>query len=253
MKRLNIFLIAVNIICLLFIIQIQFQIFYLNPLNYSNSIVEKVNTLILIFSTGWILSTIFHLVVNILPNMYRQKVTETIIKDKLISIAQEMKFLISYIYKRSNFKENVDDISELKIIKGFPKNHKVIIQRDYGKDEEIGIKLVFNGETTEFEFIHNQIKTITNNCDYILNLPFIDTVDFNLIKLLTEIKSSNYLEILCIAMEQSSTDEDKEHVVMFISPTDKQSLLDFKLLYDNFKKQINLISEVKINEIKILK
>jgi hypothetical protein len=189
-KKHTIIFILLNIISLFTIFQITFEIIYINPFDINIEALIKINNLLLIFSTGFVLSSLFHIIVNIIPAYKKKKITTEIIRERINEIAFNLEFLIKFTIFRN-------DIAAL----------------EANSSETINIKPIKKSETTEFLFKYanyefNQEKVLANEfyqkrktliiqtCDEILSLPFIDSIDIKYIQLISNIRNSKFLYYL---------------------------------------------------------
>ena len=202
MKKGHYILLTINLICILIVIQVQFEIVYLKPFINNSSIVQKFNQLLLIFSTGFILSSIFHLLVNIIPDNRKRKITESIIDDKIKMIGRDMQFLIEYILKSNNL--NRDKISLTDNVNiSFLSDKNVAFE--YDTISRNFPSFTFNQDPINEKLLCKNIKDkIINNCEYILKLPFINSLDYSTIKLIASINDSAYFKGIEIMLKEEN-------------------------------------------------
>lgn len=235
-KPWHIFLVAFNIFCVLVIIQVKFKIIYLNPFDFNIDFINIINDIFYIFSTGFILSSIFYFLVNIVPDNKKRKISKPIVNKKIKLIGTDMSYLIEYVKKNNEIDD--EKIKNSKICNlSYPSDKQVSFE--YGIVSEKEQKFNFLPENiNENDFFMEHKNSIIKNCDYILKLPFINLFDISLIKLIASIRDSGYLWDI----------EKKEEYVKLSNVYYK----DFKkfIKYYNGLEKIQKFNKIEIKNIK---
>ncbi|WP_321279112.1 hypothetical protein [Marinifilum fragile] len=200
--RNNFIILVLNLICVLIVLQIQFEFIFINLFDFTPDTNKKINQLLFIFSTGFILSSIFHLIVNVLPNHRRKKTTESIIDNKIRRIGSDMNFLLAYIMESNQIKlKDVASVTNMSL--DFLFDRTVTFKHTSFTNNGLPLSIDYT-PTKEKELLKTFRSRIIENCDYILNLPFIDTIDFSLINLISSIRDSGYFyDIEVMAREEN--------------------------------------------------
>lgn len=225
-NKLSITFILINLLCIFIIILVYSNFFG----KIFFKINEKLESLLIVFSSGFILSSLFYCVVNYLPDNRKRKITQSIIQEKLECIGKNLQFIIEFVLANNNLKiNNIKNISPPK--SQFVK-FKRTLQIEKLKDSE------FEEENeNEKKLLNDKRIKVISDCDYILNLPFINTIDFSIIKLIASIRNSDYLKEI-----DMNTDE-----VLLIGKHDEH----FKLLISYFNELLFFVNLKKLS-IKII-
>ncbi len=105
-------------------------------------------------------------------------------------IGSDMSFLLAYVLERNHITTN--DIVTL-TNKSFEFLSDKVVTFEFTSYTSGGIPITFDYKPNSEKDLITLLQTkIQDNCDYILNLPFIDTIDFALIRLITSIRDSGY-------------------------------------------------------------
>ena len=88
-----------NIISIVFILQIVFDIFPLFESNYPLIKAEKINSLVIDCSIGIITSTLFYILLVYIPERRKAKTARNAQKIHLQYLAEHMQFFILYLVK----------------------------------------------------------------------------------------------------------------------------------------------------------
>lgn len=251
-KTLNILQIALNVICTLAVIQIQFKIVVLNPFNLNSIAVKKWNEIFLIFSSGFILSSLFYFIVNKLPNIRRKNITNSIINDSLNSLFKDSLIILEYTFKRNGFSEEDLKNDNIKFEGDFPSNKKFYIQ-EVEQIRESPHELISDFSIKEDQYLQYKINQVIKYANFILGLPFIDTIDFDIIKLVSSIKNADFLNLLSIKIKYLKNNEGVNPDLEFLYESflsfheDIKKLIEQKYINDNANKiKIKVLQELKI-------
>ena len=157
-----------NIISIVFILQIVFDIFPLFESNYPLIKAEKINSLVIDCSIGIITSTLFYILLVYIPERRKAKTARNAQKIHLQYLAEHMQFFILSLYLRK-------------------------------KDGTLNYFIGYN----EFG-IHTLYKVVTKTIDKILSNPTIIFEDENLIELLNEIYNCKLFNLIRIYNSKES-------------------------------------------------
>ena len=187
-------LILLNILSVFFVLQIKLKLIPLFQTNSSTYLIKNINDLIVNLSVGMILSTLFFIIVVLLPELIKRKSTLKIIQARLDTIGNELNHSMFYFtHKRMSMK--IDSLKKLqkndfKKISGLSRkrmNFKYTILGTHGHWIPFS-----SGEYTELDFFINQKKIIIKKIDEIFSLPTITQVDDELIEILAELRDCHF-------------------------------------------------------------
>ncbi len=93
-----------NIISLILVCWIQLKLFPLIEVSNERFDVNGINNIVLTLSYGIITSTIFYIIVVLIPNQKRKKTTKLVIQRHINLITDKLTVIFLYLYKKNNNK-----------------------------------------------------------------------------------------------------------------------------------------------------
>lgn len=197
-----------NIISIVFILQIVFDIFPLFESNYPLIKAEKINSLAIDCSIGIITSTLFYILLVYIPERRKAKTARNAQKIHLQYLAEHMQFFILYLVKDYSLNVDNNDVIysnikieefskvDISIFGEISKKYSLYLRK---KDETLNYFIGYN----EFG-IHTLYKVVTKTIDKILSNPTIIFEDENLIELLNEIYNCKLFNLIRIYNSKES-------------------------------------------------
>lgn len=189
-----------NIISIVFILQIVFDIFPLFESNYPLIKAEKINSLVIDCSIGIITSTLFYILLVYIPERRKAKTARNAQKIHLQYLAEHMQFFILYLVKDYSLNVDNNDVIysnikieefskvDISIFGEISKKYSLYLRK---KDGTLNYFIGYN----EFG-IHTLYKVVTKTIDKILSNPTIIFEDENLIELLNEIYNCKLFNLI---------------------------------------------------------
>lgn len=208
MKRLHIFLVALNIVSTFFILQIIFNWFPAFSCNYSPDKIEQINSLVIDLSIGVITSTLFYILLVYLPDKKKSRIARELNSTSLRYLAENMQFIIIHLIKSYDIKVKQGDYNYSRIdFEEFYKIKSNIFSKDYiSGTYEIFFRDANNPKSTGITEINLIIKTmkLRELIEKTLSIPSIVFEDGSLIKLLNMIHDCRFFKaIIACSMETS--------------------------------------------------
>ncbi len=190
----NYSLITLNIISIIFIIQIDFGVLPLINSQIHAEKIQRINNLISNISQGVLVSTFFYLLLVYFPERSRAITTRKLIQPRLDTIVIMMQNSIAYFVYKHNLKSATKDFSDLTFedfknierIEDIPMNFKYKLkfkQNDYWTQFS-------SGTVTEIDNLEHERKILRNKIDKILSLPIISNEEDLLIETLSKLRDS---------------------------------------------------------------
>lgn len=180
-----------NLIFVFFILQIQLRLFPLWNSNFSEQFNNGLNELIIVLSSGFLISTFFFLIVVYFPQKSIQKSTLRIITPRLNTINNALAKSIFYLgnSRIPNFENNdvILKYSEINLIDTLDNrlmNFRYEILGNRG--EWIPF---FTGNQTEMEHFESEQDLVRSIIDEIFDLPYSIYLDKNLLDALSELRN----------------------------------------------------------------
>lgn len=195
MRFYNWILLVLNLFSVFLLIQIKLELIPLFPSNLKPNYLDSLNELISAFSIGIIISTIFYLIVSVLPNRIKSVRTQKIIQPKLNTIGSQINESIFYMVNKysdepvlsiQNLHSN--NFSRIKKLENKPRNFKYSVLNDGGNWVNLS-----TGHITEYEHFFQHRKLMIEKIDDIFSLPNITNLNNGIIENLAEIRDSSFL------------------------------------------------------------
>lgn len=197
-KTIHYILIGLNLIAILFILQIELNFVPLIPSGLSFNLVKKINSLVSAFSQGLMLSTMFYILVVFIPDRLRRKTAMGLILPRLRGISTSLQQSIGYLCYKHNLPAQKDTFRGLEF-KHFEKITKLDnelknfeFRRMTGKNWSID----HSGDTRELESFVRERDGVISSIDEILSLPIIQYVDDELIESLATLRNSWFYSVV---------------------------------------------------------
>ncbi len=198
MKYLHQILIILNIISLLFLVQIVFNMIPSIDYNFPIEKIERINDLIVDLSIGVITSSFFYYLLVYIPEKRKQKIVRAMIDKHLIRISNDMINIVAYladIYSIKSKSNLYDDIS----VKSFNcsiKGLDIIEPKEYVHELLDDIKSKYIEKISLESIYHGRFDPLTIDIKKILAIPSIIYEDTELVNILTSIKECGLFHML---------------------------------------------------------
>ena len=198
MRFYNWILLTLNLISIFFLLQIKLDVIPLFPSNMELSVIENLNELISRFSIGIIISTIFYLIVSVLPNEIKRIKTQKIIQPRLNTIGNQINQSIYYLVNK--YSEN-----KIKSIKNLNKNNFLGIKKLENKLQNFNYSILNNngdwvnistGNQTEYQHFFHHKNLIQEKIDEIFSLPNITNLNNGIIENLAELRDCSFISAI---------------------------------------------------------
>lgn len=203
MKKLHIILTALNIVSIFFVLQIILNWFPTFNCNYSGDKIEKINSLVIDLSLGVITSTLFYILLVVIPERRKSHTTRQVLSINLRYLAENMQYAIAHITKIYSLKIQQWDLNYSHInLQEFSKTKSSLFSKDYISGN---YEIFLRKDNIECSIGISQInlKDICSKTmkliDKTLSSPNIIFEDENLIKLLHAINICDFHKYLLVS------------------------------------------------------
>lgn len=239
-KNYNLLLIALNALCVFFLMQIELHCFDLFESSFKPYLAGKVNHLVANIAYSVIGSTLFYLIVVVYPEYNRRKSTYAIIQPRLKTICNSLHLGVVYlIEKRIKSKEpRMQNLNHANFEKVDRLTYQKMAFRCKIKGDHGGWIPFSMEEEKELEFFRKQKNMAINKIDEILALPTANVLDEELIEVLAKLRDSLfYSGIDAFSMAGANATVDKF----------SEGVYEYYTLYKKLKRY------TPINEIEIIR
>lgn len=187
-------LVILNSVSLFFILQIEFSLLPLINCSLKVENVKNINEVIVTLSRGFILSSLFYLIVVFIPESNKRKSTMKLILPRLNTMANELHNSVQYLYSRrlASIHKPIEKLvfSDFEPITGIDKRR---LDFCYSIKGSQGPWIPFSsGEQTELDHFKYERKLVTTKIDEIFALPTVIYLDDNLIEILANLRDSRF-------------------------------------------------------------
>lgn len=191
-KTIYCILTVLNIISILFILQIELNLIPLISSPFNIDTTTKINSLISSISQGLVISTIFYLVVIFIPEYFKSRTIRKLIKPRLITITNMIQMSVEYLsYKYElppqNISLNNHNIADFKKI---TKLQNQIMNFHYKvMTKETWVNQATGGSNELDHFMHEK-DVVKSKIDEMLALPNIQYEEDELIECLANLRDA---------------------------------------------------------------
>jgi hypothetical protein len=183
-------LLVLNIIGLLFILQIDFGLIPLVESGFSEERIQRINNLLSSTGLGVIISTFFYLLLVYFPEKLRARTVRKLIQPRLNTIANMMLESIAYLTFKYNIETNGNDFTKLKF------EDLKTIERLENKPMDFKYRLKAgdnwsgnsSGTITELHHFVHEREQVIKKIDEILSLPIIQSENDKIIETLAKLR-----------------------------------------------------------------
>lgn len=203
MKKLHIILAILNIVSIILLVQIVFGWIPSFECDYPLDKIDKINSLIVDLSIGVITSTLFYILLVVIPEKRKSHTTRQVLSINLRYLAENMQYTIAHIAKIYSLKIQQWDLNYSHInLQEFSKIKSSLFSKDYISGS---YEIFLRKDNNEHSIGISQIdlkdicsKTM-NLTDKTLSSPSIIFEDENLIKLLHAINICDFHKLLIVS------------------------------------------------------
>lgn len=189
-RTINIILVITNVIALLIIVQITFDLIPLNPFDYDSERIKKINDITLGFSLGYIVSSLFYLFGTVIPHELDKTRVQKIVSPYLSDIYSRL--YITQLFFKDKFNcQSINSISTQNL-QSFKSLSNSKISFSYQEKNENKYQTVSYHAFTEIDFFEDERDLVLNNIDTILANPFLSGLNDNLIFTLTRLRTEMF-------------------------------------------------------------
>lgn len=188
-KRIYHYLLALNIISIILILQIDVGVLPVIPSSMTIERTEKINSLVSNLSQGVLVSTFFYLLLVYLPERERAIKIKKLIRPRLKTITQDMEISILFLRRKAGVDESkgvylsADAFNSIDSLTRNPMNFRYQIRRVDGSWINFS-----TGEVTELEHFDIERRIVSQKINEILMLPHVTDENEDLVDLLPKIR-----------------------------------------------------------------
>lgn len=241
MKLYLIILCILNILSVIFILQINFGLIPLIISSFNITTITNINGLVINISYGFVVSSIFYLIVVYFPEREKRKSTNKIIQSRLCAIANEINKSIHYLYsKRLDSKDVRIDKLEFSHFEPIICLDKRVMKFNYKIKGSHGGWIPFGtGEQLEINSYVHEREIVLSKIDELLALPTIIYIDFELIEILVRLRDCWFYSGVAIFLK--SNPQAKVHNF-------NKGIYDYYLLFLRLKRYALINEFIVINK-----
>ncbi|REC62882.1 hypothetical protein DRF65_08660 [Chryseobacterium pennae] len=245
-KQLERFLLFLNIICLLLILNIKFFHLSLVNVDFTAETIKTANDIIYNLATSIIASYIFYVINIQIVSYYREKKTQKLISGYLSDILQQIN--IGQAYLRERYFENIDfktlKLSNFDNLHTLKNNDEIAFS--YERKNELGNTIACStGTFTELDLFIEEKKLVRKNIDIIFSFPYAISLDYDLVRLLYKIQSCYfYIGISNIKDGIKYSNFEKHFFEHYENIKELEKIINSKSTLLRFK-EFNLIQRAK--------
>lgn len=191
-------LLVINILSLIILLQVVFQVIPYWECDWSTDKIARVNDMAKDFSITVISSTIFYLLLVVIPEELKRRQIRKRTQDAIDSLANGMQEIIAYLAYKCSVSRKTDDLHYLKIepaafgpITDFQKNHQTGFYYSYSQNGKKELTNVSNWD--EISYLYLRVCWLKRaTLDY-LDIPVIVYENPELVLLIRQIRRSSFI------------------------------------------------------------
>lgn len=194
----HIILVVINILSILILLQVVFQVIPYWECDWPADKITRVNDMAKDFSITVISSTIFYLLLVVIPEELKRRQIRKRTQDAIDSLANSMQEIIAYLAYKCSVSRKADDLHYLKIelaafgpIMDFQKNHQTGFYYSYSQNGKKKLTNVSNWD--EISYLYSRVCWLKRaTLDY-LDIPVIVYENPELVLLIRQIRRSSFI------------------------------------------------------------
>lgn len=191
-------LLVINVLSLIILLQVVFQVIPYWECDWSTDKIARVNDMAKDFSITVISSTIFYLLLVVIPEEIKRRQIRKRTQDAIDSLANSMQEIIAYLAYKCSVSRKADDLHYLKIepaafgpIMDFQKNHQTGFYYSYSQNGKKELTNVSNWD--EISYLYSRVCWLKRaTLDY-LDIPVIVYENPELVLLIRQIRRSSFI------------------------------------------------------------
>ena len=191
-------LLVINVLSLIILLQVVFQVIPYWECDWSTDKIARVNDIAKDFSITVISSTIFYLLLVVIPEEIKRRQIRKRTQDAIDSLANSMQEIIAYLAYKCSVSRKADDLHYLKIepaafgpIMDFQKNHQTGFYYSYSQNGKKELTNVSNWD--EISYLYSRVCWLKRaTLDY-LDIPVIVYENPELVLLIRQIRRSSFI------------------------------------------------------------
>lgn len=192
--KIAIFLWIINLLSILFLLQIVFEVIPVFECNYTSSKITKINDFVKDMSIGIITSTFFYWLLVVMPENQRKRNIRKKYLPVLNNIVNTMQVIIAYLAEAYSLGPTTKNYSQIDV-NAFDKvtdilNRQTNFWYEYHDRENSFCDVSL---WTELSFIYSRIDNIEHATTFYLNIPLIIFEDVELVMLISQISQCKFI------------------------------------------------------------